>query len=87
MTEHVHEWEIVMLGSEPVGISCECGQARALDPTPTDSSSAETWNIDISRIVRLRAENGLAMNVSIEHVDVRTAFRERGSVEISLRQI
>lgn len=31
MSEHEHVWEVVLLGREPVGISCECGLARATE--------------------------------------------------------
>jgi len=27
-TEHTHKWKIVMLGDEPIGLSCKCGESR-----------------------------------------------------------
>lgn len=86
---HVHSWEIVLLGEEPVGISCsDCNTARSLDRETfdLDSSQIETWNADHGRRVSLRSDSGVHVIAAVESVQVSSAYNSRTEVHITLRQ-
>lgn len=74
-----------MLGTEPVGISCPCGQSRALDQGSIEDGEGDLWVADVGRVVSVKSGSSGRLRAVVRSMNMTSRFHEGTEIEISLQ--